>query len=176
MTQKHCRAANYKICTRNTCSATCLHVYVMVKLDCPVGWLQHDTVGECEKCADPMLLAPVAWPPSQHNSSVIVKTSQHAKDDAKALSVSYPITQILYIALQYPSKLMCAYLPFLMPYKGIYYTLPPTVSCNCKSASLSHLVVLFPAIQPSHKVPLMICRLFLQGTYFCNSPLLKYFV
>lgn len=38
-------------------------VYMKVKVRFPISWLQHESVGECEECADPMLLTPLAWPP-----------------------------------------------------------------------------------------------------------------
>ena len=48
-------------------------VSMKVKARSPISWLQHDSVGECGECADPMLLAPLTWPPSQHNSPVVLK-------------------------------------------------------------------------------------------------------
>ena len=42
----------------------CREVSMKVKAGAPISWLQHDSVGECEECADRMLLWPLTWPPA----------------------------------------------------------------------------------------------------------------
>lgn len=65
-------------------------VSMKVKARSPISWLQHDSVGECEECADPMLLAPLTWPPlsqSNNNSPVVLKAVLTCKSWEQELSV-----------------------------------------------------------------------------------------